>query len=244
MLVGRSRPCGTLKLVRVPVVVVGAGLAGLVTATRLRRAGVDVVLLEASGRVGGRTLSERVDDQVLDLGADLVGESYRDFRSLVAQSGLHLVPVPRPRPWQVSMPASLRPQPSIATLVAAWRVTRWLRGELRKVSTGQPWAAAGAWDLDAVSVESWLRAAGVDDGSRRLVAAVLGTLAGVPSDRLAMLHAVWWLAPPGGLVPTLRGETRWRVAEGAQAVSQRLACDLGDRVRLGAAVTRLEQTGS
>lgn len=41
------------------VVIVGAGIAGLVTAMRLRDAGIDAVVYESSSRVGGRMHSER-----------------------------------------------------------------------------------------------------------------------------------------------------------------------------------------
>ncbi|MGC1812599.1 MAG: FAD-dependent oxidoreductase, partial [Solirubrobacterales bacterium] len=49
------------------VLVVGAGLAGLTAARELAGAGLDVQVLEARDRVGGRTLSQSVGDRPEDL---------------------------------------------------------------------------------------------------------------------------------------------------------------------------------
>jgi monoamine oxidase len=53
-------------------VVVGAGVAGLTAARLLARAGQHVVVLEARGRIGGRTWTERGDGRVTDLGASWI----------------------------------------------------------------------------------------------------------------------------------------------------------------------------
>ena len=50
---GRPRP-DVVPRGEAPVVIVGAGLTGLTTAYELRKAGIDVLLLEAAPRPGGR----------------------------------------------------------------------------------------------------------------------------------------------------------------------------------------------
>jgi len=58
----------------VEVVVVGGGLAGLTAAWLLHRAGVDVQLLEARNRVGGRTLNHHLGGgRVIEVGGQWVG---------------------------------------------------------------------------------------------------------------------------------------------------------------------------
>ena len=58
------------------VVVVGAGLAGLVAARRLAGAGLDVHLLDASDGVGGRVRTDVVDGWRLDRGFQVLNTGY------------------------------------------------------------------------------------------------------------------------------------------------------------------------
>ena len=57
----------------VDVVVVGAGLAGLMAARELSRGGARVAVVEARDRVGGRTLSRELGGQRIDLGGQWIG---------------------------------------------------------------------------------------------------------------------------------------------------------------------------
>jgi monoamine oxidase len=54
------------------VLVIGAGMAGLGAASALRNAGVEVVVLEARSRLGGRTWTADLDGAPVDLGASWI----------------------------------------------------------------------------------------------------------------------------------------------------------------------------
>jgi len=56
----------------VDVVVVGAGISGLVCASDLRRAGLDVLVLEASPRVGGVIRSQRIEGYLVESGPNSI----------------------------------------------------------------------------------------------------------------------------------------------------------------------------
>ena len=77
------------------MVVVGAGLAGLAAATVLRERGVDVSVLEARDRVGGRVWSAEVAGAVgpatIERGAEFVLAGYDRFRAYAARYDLDLV---------------------------------------------------------------------------------------------------------------------------------------------------------
>ena len=72
-------------------VVVGAGLAGLVAADELARAGAEVVVLEARSRVGGRVWSERLPNgAVVEMGAEFILPGNTAIRELVERFDLGL----------------------------------------------------------------------------------------------------------------------------------------------------------
>ncbi|MFM9089439.1 MAG: FAD-dependent oxidoreductase [Cyanobium sp.] len=73
----------------VDVVVVGAGLSGLVCARELRRRGATVQLLEARDRCGGR-MHGRLSQAgtPVDLGGQWVGASHHQLQALLEDLGL------------------------------------------------------------------------------------------------------------------------------------------------------------
>lgn len=76
-------------------IVVGAGLSGLTCARRLADAGRDVVVVEASERVGGRLHSGVVGGAVVDLGGQWLSVSQPRLLALARELGVASVPQPR-----------------------------------------------------------------------------------------------------------------------------------------------------
>jgi len=75
-------------LTRDRVIVIGAGIAGLAAAFRLRQAGVNVTVLEATHRPGGRMTTDVVNGFIIDRGAYWLASSYSTVLSLIREVGL------------------------------------------------------------------------------------------------------------------------------------------------------------
>jgi monoamine oxidase len=80
------------------IAVVGAGLAGLTVAYRLKQAGLDAQVYEASDRVGGRCFTLRTaadgrpwaDGQISEHGGELIDQGHTAMRQLASELGLKL----------------------------------------------------------------------------------------------------------------------------------------------------------
>lgn len=92
---GKRAPMSDATGARTPrIAVVGAGIAGLTAAFRLRQAGLDVTVLERSQHVGGRMRTEEVDGYRVDVGAALLPDFYHGMRRLMRDAGLEGETVP------------------------------------------------------------------------------------------------------------------------------------------------------
>jgi len=75
------------------IVVVGAGLAGLTCAYRLKQAGYTATVYEASSRIGGRCWTIRgafADGQIAEHGGELIDQGHTEIRQLAQELGLNL----------------------------------------------------------------------------------------------------------------------------------------------------------
>lgn len=75
-----------------PVIIVGAGMAGLTCAVYLKQRGVDALLLDGADAVGGRVRTDSVDGFRLDRGFQILLTAYPEARRLLNYAALDLQP--------------------------------------------------------------------------------------------------------------------------------------------------------
>ncbi|GAB3511636.1 NAD(P)/FAD-dependent oxidoreductase [Spirosoma knui] len=73
-----------------PVIIVGAGMAGLTCAVYLKQAGINALVLEASDGVGGRVRTDTVDGFRLDRGFQILLTAYPEAQRLLNYAALDL----------------------------------------------------------------------------------------------------------------------------------------------------------
>src|SRR5580658_2622621 len=85
------------------VIVLGGGFAGVTAARELARSGRRCVILEARGRLGGRTFSTQVFDEQADVGGQWIHWIQPHVWAEVTRYGLTLVETPGASPASVGV---------------------------------------------------------------------------------------------------------------------------------------------
>jgi monoamine oxidase len=235
------------------VIVVGAGYAGLTAARELTAKGVDVVVLEARDRVGGRVWTRQMDGYWVDVGGQWTGPGQDHIRALGDEMGVESFPTwPEGehlsyqqegnslRRWTgaVPNPNDVETLSKVVTAIVAFDQLS------QDIPLGSPWEAPNARDLDSMTVQAWIDQNIESPRAREgFTTAIEAVYACEPHD-ISLLHALFYAKSGQGLfylVSTEGGAQADRFDGGAQLPGIRVAEKLGDRVITNSPVRRIAQ---
>ncbi len=229
---------------RADVAIVGAGLAGLTAARRLVAAGIEVVVLEARNRVGGRTYTRPASDgTLLDLGGQWIGPTQQRIGALTAEVGAATYKT-YDTGLNVSFQNGVRATysgaiPTVDPQVGGDVIEGLLNLNLmaQEVPLEAPWLAPSAADWDAQTLATWLRDNVPSASARQLMELGVQAVFSAEARDLSLLHFLFYVHSAGSLTNLLGvtgGAQESRFAHGAQSVANAVAAALGERVILGA----------
>ncbi|HKO29403.1 MAG TPA: FAD-dependent oxidoreductase, partial [Solirubrobacteraceae bacterium] len=233
--------------------VIGAGLAGLSAARHLAAHDVDVRVLEARTRVGGRLLNFPLDGgQAVELGGEWMGPGQERLAELARSVGVgtfrtHSAGSDRLElEGRVSDYSGSTPKLGWRGLLDAFQLERRIQRLSDKVPVDEPWKSPGARRLDTQTLGGWLRTAALTNAAGQVMESVARTLWGGDTGEVSLLHALFYLRANGGLracVGVEGGAQQDRFHGGSQLIAERLGAELGERLLLGTPVRKVELQG-
>jgi monoamine oxidase len=241
----------TLPILQSQVVIVGAGLAGLTAARALTKAGVGVLVLEARDRVGGRTYSRPASDgTIVDLGGQWIGPTQDRLAALADELGVTSFPTYNQgkniefyRGERFVYEGAL-PMGDPLAMMEAVEVMLDLSLMAAEVPLETPWSAPNATEWDGQTVDTWLRGRIESEHARQLLTLAVESVFSVEPRDLSLLHFLFYIRSGGNinqLLSVADGAQERRFHMGSQAIAERMAAQLGERVILNAPVHTLQQ---
>ncbi|MCT0218321.1 FAD-dependent oxidoreductase [Synechococcus sp. CS-1329] len=250
----------------VDVVVVGAGLAGLVAARSLQRAGRSLRLIEAAATAGGRMVGERLQlaaekagaegrQAWIDLGGQWMGPTQTRYLDLLDRHGIRRFTSPHSGDTALvfgesrcrfagffqGFPEGQPPAVPSADWDDAMAALEQFRQLVAQLPPGHPHRHPAAAELDRQSFQDW-----IDAHTHTPFAAwyfayfcrAVGFLGPAEPEQVSLLHVLW------GQRTASQGEhpEEFLLHGGAGQLPALLAAELGDGVlRLGEPVRAIEQ---
>jgi len=234
------------------VLIIGAGIAGLTAAYRLRQHGVPVRIVEAQDRVGGRMYSLRgkfPDGQVCELGGELIDSGHSHIRALAAELGIVLDDLHDSNGtldtdlWYFggARRSTTEVIAALAPIVARLTSDRANWGDGFDPTYHNTFNAE---TLDRMTVAEWLDRVGASGWIRELLDVGLTTEYGIPIDRQSALNMLTMIEVDATDFKIYgASDERYHVHEGNDRIPLTLAAKIGDVIQTGTVLEAVSPRG-
>ncbi|XP_071957268.1 amine oxidase [flavin-containing]-like isoform X2 [Antedon mediterranea] len=239
------------------IVVVGGGISGLCTANLLEENGFNVVVLEATRCVGGRTYTIQDSNcgDYVDLGGSYVGPTQDRILRVARQFGIKNYKIIEDAKLVWVQKGKFYPYiPAEGYYPRFWNPFVWL--DINNIGrqwdfigstipSSAPWECPNAEELDKMTMQQWIDENTWTKTGNRFCTHMISQILTAEPHEMSVLFFMWYIKQCDGFLRTFSAENGGQERKfigGSQQISLRLQDKLGkDKVILNSVVITIEQ---
>nr|XP_022329235.1 amine oxidase [flavin-containing] A-like [Crassostrea virginica] len=235
------------------VCVIGAGVSGLFAARCLTQRGLNVVVLEARDRVGGRLLTRETEEHgPVDLGGAYIGPSQYRIIKLAEELEIQTYNVyfkgknvlDLTTHGTIHYKGMIPPFWNPFKLLDLNHILRTIDDMAQKVPVNEPWSAEKAEEWDSITAQEFIDRSCWSKCVSSIVKIFIQSIMCTEPHEVSLLSLLWYVHSGGGIEvmsEVRRGAQEQKFVGGSQQVCKKMAAELGGRVCLNSAVVKIEQ---
>ena len=234
------------------VIIVGAGLSGMIAAREVLKAGLEPLILEADTRVGGRILTEQVAPGIsIEVGAQWIGDTFDKMFALAADLGVETFPQfeEGETTYEICGPVMRESEfheRNAKDLEGVQQTLDKIDEMSSTIDLQAPWLSPHANEWDRITGGAWYDSLGLAPVARTMMEICTVGILGVPTHEASLLDMLYNVQVCGVtseiFAESEGGAQTTRFVGGTSEIPNRLAATLGDRIILDAFVQTIEYT--
>lgn len=237
------------------VCVIGAGVSGLFAARCLVQRGLDVVVLEARDRVGGRILTRQTQEHgPVDLGGAYIGPSQNRIIKLAKELEIDTYDVyckgknvlDLTTHGTIHYRGIIPPFWNPFKLLDLNHIIRTIDKMAQEVPINEPWTAQMAEEWDSITAQEFVDRNCWSKNVSSIVKIFIQSIMCTEPHEVSLLSLLWYVHSGGGIEvmsEVRRGAQEQKFVGGSQQVCLKMAASLGNKVHLNSAVVKVQQNG-